>query len=61
MIKHPLLIQLLRARLLKQLAFLGPILPEATSDKPQWILDVYKNAVQDEVDFLRIVLEEKNL
>jgi len=58
MIKHNLLIKLLEQRLLKQMSYLGPIPPEATSDKSQSALDGYKMAVEEEVKFLRTVLEK---
>lgn len=59
MIKHNLLIKLLEQRLLKQRAYLGPIPPEATSDKSQSAIDAHRVAVEDEIAFLRAVLEIK--
>jgi hypothetical protein len=52
---------MLQSRLAKQLSFLGPIPPEAATEKPQSALDGYKQAVREEIDFLRAVLEEKHL
>ena len=61
MIKPILLIKLLEQRLRERQAFLDPIPPEATLEKSQSVIDAYKQCAEDEVKFLKMVLEKKNL